>query len=91
MLDLAHIPVLVVLFPLLMAAVCALLPFRNIAWLLATASTGMGLLAAWTGLEAHSGERVSYALGGWPPPWGIEFVADGASLLVSSQHWFPFR
>ena len=84
MLDLAHIPVLVVLFPLLMAAVCALLPFRNIAWLLATASTGMGLLAAWTGLEAHSGERVSYALGGWPPPWGIEFVADGASLLVST-------
>ena len=82
-----QIPALPVLFPLLTAAVVALVPWRGLAWALAAAATGAGFLAALAGLldlGGGGGGRLSYALGGWPPPWGIEFVADGASLLVAT-------
>ena len=79
-----QIPALVVLLPLLTAAVAALLPWRGLAWAVAAVATGASFLVALTGLLDHGGGRISYALGGWPPPWGIEFVADGASLLVAT-------
>lgn len=78
-----HIPVLIVVFPLLMSAVVALIPSRGIAWGLALLATGLSFYCALVGLTSHDGVRVSYHLGGWPPPWGIEFVADYASLLVA--------
>ena len=79
-----QIPALPVLLPLLTAAIVALIPWRGAAWALAAIATGAGFLAALAGLLGHDGQRLSYALGGWPPPWGIEFVADGASLLVAT-------
>ncbi|XDZ66830.1 proton-conducting transporter membrane subunit [Alphaproteobacteria bacterium LSUCC0684] len=80
-----NLPALVVVTPLLMAAVTAVMPARlaNLAWMLALASTATSLIAAWLNKAAAGGERISYALGGWPPPWGIEFVTDGASGLVT--------
>ena len=77
-------PALMVLIPLLTAAVVAMLPWRGPAWGVATLATGAGFLAALAGLLSYGGPRTSYAMGGWPPPWGIEFVADGASLLVAT-------
>ena len=80
-----NLPALIVVIPLLMAAVTALVPSRlsNLAWLMALFSTGTSFSAAWLNKSAAEGMRVSYALGGWPPPWGIEFVTDGASALVT--------
>ena len=77
-------PALAVLCPLLAAALAALMPWRWLAWSIAALATGAGFLAALGGLLLNGGGRVSYAMGGWPPPWGIEFVADGASLLVAT-------
>jgi len=80
-----NLPALIVVIPLLMAAVTALVPSRlsNLAWLMALLSTGTSFSAAWLNKSAAEGGSISYALGGWPPPWGIEFVTDGASALVT--------
>ena len=82
-----QLPALVVLAPLLSAAVVALLPWRGPAWAAAMLATGASFLAALAGLagiDGPDGGRLTYALGGWPAPWGIEFVADSASLLVAT-------
>ena len=34
------------------------------------------------GLVIQSGEPIHYYLGGWEPPYGIEFVVDGVNGLV---------
>jgi multicomponent Na+:H+ antiporter subunit D len=80
-----HLPVLVVLLPLLSAPVCILFDRALAAWSIA-------LLAAWSSFGAalllltrileHG--PVSYQLGGWPPPWGIEYRVDllGAYVLL---------
>lgn len=77
----AQLPVLQVVVPLLCAPLCLLAGRR--AWWIATA-------AAWTSL-AIAGVLlarvldtgvVSYALGGWAPPWGIEYRLDTANAYV---------
>lgn len=80
-----NLPAFIVVTPLLISALTALIPSRlsHLAWLLALLSTGFSLSAAWLNKSAAEGMRVSYALGGWPPPWGIEFITDGASALVT--------
>ena len=80
----AHIPALIVLIPLLLAAPVALIWSNLLAWVFALLATGLSAVAAIIGLITHDGIAVSYHLGGWEPPWGIEFVADSASLLVAA-------
>jgi len=78
-----NLPALVVVVPLLLAPIAALLPGGRLAWLLALLGTGVSLIA---GILLHaitsSGVRITYFLGDWPPPWGIEFVVDAATSLT---------
>lgn len=80
----AHLPVLQVVLPLLAAPLTVLLRSRNVAFVLATAVSWLALgvaLALWW----QVGEQgvVSYAIGNWPPPWGIEYRVDHlASYLL---------
>ena len=78
---LLNLPAIVVVAPLLISVVAVLTP-RLFAWPLACLATGLSCLAAWLLYLRFAGGRLSYHLGGWPPPWGIEFAIDGASLLV---------
>ena len=79
----AHLPVLQVLVPLLAAPVCALL--RS-----ARAAAALAVLASWTTLavalallgEVKSAGVVSYAIGGWVPPIGIEYRVDMVNAWV---------
>jgi multicomponent Na+:H+ antiporter subunit D len=80
---LSQLPVLPVLLPLIGAPACALLRWPTAAWLfsclvslLAFASAATLLAHTW-----HSG-IVSYSLGGWAPPWGIEYRIDLLNALV---------
>ena len=80
-----HLPAIIVVIPLLSAIIVALLPSR-IGWVCASISSGLSFWAA-IALTAHmldagSLKRMSYFLGGWPPPWGIEFSVDHATTLV---------
>ncbi|WP_022694531.1 monovalent cation/H+ antiporter subunit D family protein [Ponticaulis koreensis] len=80
-----HLPVLVVLGPMLLSPICAAMPKWRIAWALALFGIITSSVFAFALLQdvmAHG--RVSYALGGWAPPLGIEFAADmlNAPVLV---------
>ena len=80
-----HLPVLVVLLPLLSAPLCVLIDRPLPGWLVA-------LLASWLSfgaaimllIQISAGGTISYQLGGWPPPWGIEYRIDllGAYVLL---------
>jgi len=80
-----HYPVLLVVLPLLAAPLCLLL--RS-----ATASRVLTTLVAWTCLglalavleQVTHGPSISYMLGGWAAPYGIEYRVDplSAYLLV---------
>jgi multicomponent Na+:H+ antiporter subunit D len=79
----AHLQVLLVVIPLLAAPVCAVLRGRRLPWLLATLAVWSSLAcAAWLALEVTQAGVLSYELGAWAAPWGIEFRLDAANALV---------
>ncbi|MEM7407895.1 MAG: monovalent cation/H+ antiporter subunit D family protein [Pseudomonadota bacterium] len=78
-----HLPVLVVIAPLMAAPLAVAFASARLAWWLAfivsLAAAGMSfeLLAS-----ARAGTVLSYAVGDWPPPWGIELRVDRLNALV---------
>jgi len=80
-----HLPAIIVVLPLLVAVIAALLPAR-FGWvlaLLATAGSSLASVVMMTDFMTRwAGFRMSYHLGGWAPPWGIEFSVDHATALV---------
>ena len=80
-----HLPALQVVVPLLAAPVCFVLRSATIARSVCLAATWASLGIAWTLLrQVLETGPISYALGGWPPPLGIEYrvTVAGAFLLV---------
>jgi len=78
-----NLPALLVAVPLLLAPVNALLHAANLAWMLTLIGAGSSFIAALM-LQSitENGVRISYHLGNWEPPWGIEFVVDSATSLT---------
>lgn len=75
---------LLVAIPLLAAPVTALLPAGRLPWLMATGVAWTCLaLAVWQLQTVAGGNVVSYELGGWAPPWGIEYRVDALNALVA--------
>ena len=80
-----HYPVLQVIIPLIAAPVCSLLPKTKLPWLFAT-------VVAWVSfsisvvllLQVYQDGPLSYELGSWPAPWGIQYYIDlvGAFVMV---------
>lgn len=81
----AQAPVLLAAVPLIMSAVCAALPSGRAAWLISIASVFVALLCAVELVLATRAEGavISYALGGWRPPFGIEFRIDGMNAAIA--------
>jgi multicomponent Na+:H+ antiporter subunit D len=79
----SQLPILQVLIPLLGAPLCALLRQRRVAWALFLATAAGALVCAvLLTYRVSQGEVLSYALGGWPAPGGIEYVIDAANAPV---------
>ena len=78
-----HLPILVVVVPFMAAPVAVLIGNR-------TAAQVIAFLAALTSLvvsslllmEVIDGGYISYHVGGWPPPIGIEYRIDAANAFV---------
>ena len=82
---LAHLPVLIVVAPLLAAPFAALMRGNLWPWLLATLTCWFTLVCSLLLLnQVIEVGVVSYAMGGWDAPWGIEYRIDftNAMLLV---------
>ncbi len=78
-----HLPVLPILLPLLGAPACAMVRNPRGAWLFATLVAAAAFaITVWLFLQVAEVGVLSYALGGWEPPWGIEFRIDSLNALV---------
>ncbi|MET0117658.1 MAG: monovalent cation/H+ antiporter subunit D family protein [Sedimenticola sp.] len=78
-----HLPVLVVIIPLLTAPLCVLLDHPRLAWLAAVVSSWLSFGAA-VGLVLQVSDTgpISYLLGNWEAPWGIEYRIDVLASYV---------
>jgi multicomponent Na+:H+ antiporter subunit D len=78
-----HYPALQVVAPLLAAPVCAMLRNRRAAWLIALAVCWlMPVIAVSLLLRVLEHGPISYWLGSWEPPWGIEYRIDAANAFL---------
>jgi len=78
-----HLPVLQVVIPLLSAPLCLLLRNGRHAWMFSLTVSWLVLAGAiWLLLQVLAHDTVSYALGSWPAPWGIEYHLDHISAFV---------
>jgi multicomponent Na+:H+ antiporter subunit D len=79
----AHLPALQIVVPLISAPLCLLLRRGGLAWALA-------LIVSWAALacavlllqQVIATGPISYHLGGWAPPWGIEYRIDAVNGFV---------
>jgi multicomponent Na+:H+ antiporter subunit D len=79
----AHLPALQVVVPLIAAPLCVLLRGPRAAWAVFAAASALSLACSVLLLQQVSaGPAVSYALGGWSPPFGIEYAIDAANAYV---------
>ena len=86
---LAHLPVLQVVVPLLAAPLSMFLRHPRLVWMLAMVATGGTVVISFLLLQTVlANGTVSYMLGGWQAPWGIEYRIDQLNayilVLVSS-------
>lgn len=81
---LANLSALQVVVPLMAAPLCAVIPCRKLAWLFSCIITSVAavisLALAYDVLS--TGSVISYEMGNWPPPFGIEYRVDLLSAFV---------
>jgi len=79
----SQMPALVVVLPLLAAPLCVLWHRSTPSWLTYLVVTWACLgLAVLLFVQVKVGGPISYAMGGWPPPFGIELRLDALNTLV---------
>lgn len=79
----AHLPVLQVIIPLMAAPLCVVFRHRDIAWFI-TLVVMLSCLAVSLGIldKVLTEGVISYYMGGWPAPWGIEFRIDAVNAYI---------
>lgn len=79
----SQLPALQIVVPLLVAPLTVLLRGSGLAWAAATAASAMAFaIAVALTLTALDGATISYDMGGWPAPYGIELRLDAFSALL---------
>jgi multicomponent Na+:H+ antiporter subunit D len=79
----SHLPALQVVVPLLAAPTTVLLRRRTLAFAVVLGASWAALaisVALW--LQVQASGVISYAIGNWPPPWGIEYRVDALNAFV---------
>ncbi len=77
-----NLPIIVVLFPLMTSLLVVLIPNIFFSWILTTLSTFLTFLFSillYQEIQIHS--YISYALGKWMPPIGIEYIIDKVAII----------
>lgn len=78
-----HLPVLIIIIPLITAPLCVLFDHARLSWLLTLIATFTSFGGCIQLLETVSRSGpISYSLGGWEPPWGIEYRVDLLSIIL---------
>lgn len=83
-----HFAALVVVLPLISAAFSALLRGKNLPWALTTIVSALSFyMSIQLLIEVSANGPLSYEMGSWAPPWGIEYLVDplsGFMLMIIS-------
>jgi multicomponent Na+:H+ antiporter subunit D len=78
-----HLPILQIVIPLISAPICLLLRRRWLSWAFALVVSSVTLVISATLLcDVYASGSISYELGGWSPPWGIEYRIDVLNAFV---------
>ena len=78
-----QLPAIQLLLTLLAAPVCSMLRDGDLSWRIACTASWASVVCAFALLhQVWGGGTISYEMGGWAPPWGIEVVIDELSALV---------
>ena len=78
-----HLPALQVVVPLLSAVLCAIVREPRVCWLITAAcSLAMPVIAFGLLWQVEQYGAISYALGGFAPPLGIEYRVDAPNAFV---------
>ena len=78
-----HLPALQVVIPLLCAPICMLVRYRDWSWVVALFGSWASLAIAWVLLQqVISTGTISYHMGNWAPPLGIEYRIDLVNAFV---------
>lgn len=79
----SHLPVLQVVIPLIAAPLCVILRQGTLSWLLTTLVSLLAFFVSCVLFNQVLTEGViSYALGGWLSPWGIEYRLDKLTVFM---------
>ena len=80
---LEHLPVLQVITPLLAAPTCLFLRRPELVWLFTLFVSGLAFIISATLVQqVMSTGIISYELGGWSQPWGIEYRIDKLNAFI---------
>jgi multicomponent Na+:H+ antiporter subunit D len=79
----SHLPVLQVALPLIAAPICVLLRHPTLSWAFAAlVSWALFAISILLLIRVMSEGVISYHLGGWAPPFGIEYRLDAVNSFV---------
>lgn len=79
-----HLTILLVVIPLLIAPITALFKSHSISWLLTTIVSASCFILSFVILYlVIDGTHIVYELGGWRPPWGIEYKIDSFNAFIA--------
>jgi multicomponent Na+:H+ antiporter subunit D len=78
-----HLPILQIVVPMVSSLICILLRRRLLSWAFAFTVSAITLVMSATLLaRVYAGGTIIYELGGWSPPWGIEYRIDILNAFV---------
>ncbi|MFT5225787.1 MAG: multicomponent Na+:H+ antiporter subunit D [Polaribacter sp.] len=81
---LAHLPILQVIVPLMAAPACLILRRPKLVWLFTLLASSLAFIISILLLQqAMVIGTISYELGGWSPPWGIEYRIDKLNAFIA--------
>ncbi|MBU2971612.1 monovalent cation/H+ antiporter subunit D family protein [Pseudoalteromonas sp. C2R02] len=78
-----HLPILQVIVPLMSAPICLLLNRAKLVWLFSLLASGLAFIISILLLQqVMISGVISYELGGWQAPWGIEYRIDKLNAFL---------
>ena len=81
---LVHLPILQVIVPLIAAPTCLILRKPKLVWLFTLLASSLAFVISILLLQqVMLTGTISYELGGWSPPWGIEYRIDKLNAFIA--------
>ncbi len=78
-----HLPVLQVVLPLAAAPVCVIVRHHGLTWMLATLISALAfVISCLLYVQLGAEKTITYAIGGWAGPWGIEYHIDKLTVYM---------